>query len=70
MTGKLSFSAIRNMTVLIVARRVKRHLTAQHQDEEFEQQGEAIEPIPLHTSPRVAELPGVAGTFDKDGYLL
>ena len=44
MTGKLSFSAIRNMTVLIVARRVKRHLTAQHQDEEFEQQGEAIEP--------------------------
>ena len=32
------------MTVLIVARRVKRHLTAQHQDEEFEQQGEAIEP--------------------------
>lgn len=32
------------MTVLIVARRVKRHLTGQHQDEEFEQQGEAIEP--------------------------
>ena len=44
MTGKLSFPAIRNMTVLIVARRVKRHLTGQHQDEEFEQQGEAIEP--------------------------
>ena len=26
--------------------------------------------IPLHTSPRRAELPGVAGTLDKDGYLL
>ena len=26
--------------------------------------------IPLHTSPRRAELSGVAGTLDKDGYLL
>ena len=29
-----------------------------------------VKGIPLHTSPRFAELPGVAGTFDKDGYLL
>ena len=27
-------------------------------------------PIPLHTSPRLAKLPGVAGALDKDGYLL
>ncbi len=26
--------------------------------------------IPLHTSPRLAELSGVAGALDKDGYLL
>lgn len=26
--------------------------------------------MPLHTSPRLAELSGVAGTLDKDGYLL
>ena len=25
-------------------------------------------PIPLHTSPRPAELPGVASTLDKDGW--
>ena len=28
------------------------------------------EPIPLHTSPRFAELSGVAGAFDEDGHLL
>ena len=27
-------------------------------------------PIPLHTNPRFAEGPGVAGTFDEDGNLL
>ena len=26
--------------------------------------------MPLHTSPRLAELSGVAGALDKDGYLL
>ena len=29
-----------------------------------------IKPIPLHTSSRLAELSGVAGALDKDGYLL
>ena len=28
------------------------------------------EGIPLHTSSRLAELSGVAGALDKDGYLL
>ena len=30
----------------------------------------ALERIPLHTSSRLAELSGVAGALDKDGYLL
>ena len=30
----------------------------------------AGEGIPLHTNPRLAKLPGVAGALDKDGYLL
>ena len=29
-----------------------------------------VERIPLHTSSRLAELSGVAGALDKDGYLL
>ena len=29
-----------------------------------------LQRIPLHTSPRLAKLPGVAGALDKDGYLL
>ena len=31
---------------------------------------EAAKAIPLHTSSRLAELSGVAGALDKDGYLL
>ena len=31
---------------------------------------DGIKAIPLHTSPRLAELSGVAGALDKDGYLL
>ena len=31
---------------------------------------EAVYIIPLHTSSRLAELSGVAGALDKDGYLL
>ena len=37
---------------------------------ELERLLDALQPIPLHTSPRRAELPGVAGTLDKDSYLL
>ena len=31
---------------------------------------ERVKRIPLHTSHRLAKLPGVAGALDKDGYLL
>ena len=34
------------------------------------QAGRHVKGIPLHTSPRLAELSGVAGALDKDGYLL
>ena len=38
-----------------------------HIAEEIEDVGKSI---PLHTSRRLAELSGVAGALDKDGYLL
>ena len=34
------------------------------------ERGEGLQGMPLHTSSRLAELSGVAGALDKDGYLL
>ena len=39
-------------------------------DDNEQEWGKMAQGMPLHTSPRLAELSGVAGALDKDGYLL